>query len=61
MKIQWANRYNLVKTDPVPAARRRSQPPLLVLSGTILPMMQFLAGLPGALGGRCWFHLRLRQ
>ena len=61
MKIQWVNRDNLVKTGPVLAASRRSQPPLLVLSGTILPKLQFLAGLPGALGGRCWFHLRLRQ
>ena len=53
MKIQWVNRDNLVKTGPVLAASRRSQPPLLVLSGTILPKLQFLAGLPGALGGRC--------
>ena len=38
VKTQWVNRDNLVKAVPVPAVSRRSQPPLLVLSGTILPM-----------------------
>ena len=54
MKIQQVNRSNLVKAPALAASRRSQPPPQRALSGTILPKPQFLAGLPGALGGRCW-------
>ena len=54
MKIQQVNRDNLAKPPALAAGRRAQPPPQQALSGTILPKPQFLAGLPGALGGRCW-------